>query len=36
MSKILVFAVAAVIAAGFLGLSTQGQRVLATLGFATA
>jgi hypothetical protein len=30
------FAVAAVLAAGFLGYTSPGQRVLASLGFATA
>ena len=36
MKKIIVFAVLAVVAAGFLGFTSPGHRVLNALGFATA
>ena len=36
MRKILALVVVAVVAAGFLGFTTPGHRVLNTLGFATA
>jgi hypothetical protein len=36
MRKIIALAVAAVVAAGFLGFTSPGHRVLSTLGLATA
>ena len=36
MNKIIALVVVAVFAAGFLGFTTPGHRVLSTLGFATA
>jgi hypothetical protein len=36
MKIVVAFAVAAVLVAGFLGFTPPGQRVLASLGFATA
>jgi hypothetical protein len=36
MKIVVAFAVAAVLAAAFLGFTAPGQRVLASLGFATA
>ena len=36
VKKVIAFAVVAVVAAGFLGFTTPGHRMLNTLGFATA
>ena len=36
MKKIIALAVVAVVAAGFLGFTSPGHRVLSSLGFATA
>ena len=36
MNKIMALAVVAIVAAGFLGFTSPGHRVLSSLGFATA